>query len=158
MAAEIGRAVSGEVLSVSPEGVLIALPDGATGLIPVSEASPTGIGSARFRVGERVRVRLLGQGDDGRFDLSLLPQELEHSDAFDQEFHRLNHVLRARSPQPGAQRAPRERTQEEEIKHWLKRVETGFARLRKHRAERQALGAQDDEDGGRGAQRDRGHR
>ena len=155
---EIGSAVSGEVQAVSAEGVVVALPGGACGLVPASEASPMGIGSARFRVGERIRVRVLAQGEDGRFDLSLLPEEIQHSDAFDQEFHRLNHVLRARSPRPGAQRGPRERLAEEEIKTWLRRVEAGFARLRKHRAERLALGALDDEEGGASAKRDRGHR
>ncbi|MCK4393875.1 S1 RNA-binding domain-containing protein, partial [Candidatus Bipolaricaulota bacterium] len=38
MQLEVGATLSGEVVKVSPDGVLVSLPEGQIGLVPVSDS------------------------------------------------------------------------------------------------------------------------
>ena len=153
MSLEIGSTVSGKVIKISAEGVLVSLPEGNTGLIPASQCTATA-----FTVGELVLARIITQGKEDRFELSIISARVEASvDPFEKEFHRLNNVLNTHTPQPTVPRREREPMLEERLEAWIKEVETGLARLRKHRGKR--LNETFDEQGGRNshAQRDRRH-
>ncbi len=152
MSLEIGSTVSGKVIRISAEGIFVALPEGNTGFIPASQCSET-----TFSVGELVLAQVVTQGED-RFELSIISARVEASvDPFEKEFHRLNNVLHTHTPQPTVPRKEREPMLEEQLEAWIKEVEAGLARLRKHRGKR--LNETFDEQGGRNshAQRERRH-
>ncbi len=152
MALEIGSTVSGKVIRISTEGVFVSLPEGNTGFIP---AARTG---AAFSVGETIIARIVTRSEGG-FELAVISARVEMStDPFEKEFHRLNHVLQTHAPQPAVPRGERDPLLEERLEEWIKNVEAGLIRLRKHRGKR--LNETFDEQGGREshAQRDRRHR
>ncbi len=152
MALEIGSTVSGKVIRISAEGAFVALPEGNTGLIPAAQ------NGAAFSVGETIIARIVTRGEGG-FELAVISARVEMSaDPFEKEFHRLNHVLQTRTPQPEVPRREREPLLEERLEEWIKDVEVGLSRLRKNRGKR--LNETFDEQGGREAhaQRDRRHR
>ena len=155
MALEIGSSVPGEVTAVVAEGLLIALPEGRVGLIALSAVASVSRDGQSLHVGERLTVRILGAGGDGRFELSALPSEERPADAFDREFHRLKSVLKSRSSKLVPARGGHERLPEEDIEKWLAQAELGLAGLREHRAARLAEAFYDEEEeGGSHAQRD----
>jgi len=151
MQLEVGATLSGEVVKVSPDGVLVSLPEGQIGLVPVSDSLPLETMRAQFYSGAHVMVKIVVQGKDDRFTLS--------SDAFDREFHRLNHVLTNRPSKITLARTQRDRLVEECIEDWIGQVEVGLSRIRKHRGKRLSEEFYDrGMDGGLHAQRDAHHR
>jgi predicted RNA-binding protein with RPS1 domain len=161
MTLEIGVTVSGKIVDIPPEGVLVSLSDNQIGLVPVCESLPSEALKVRFHIGEQVTVRIVGRKEDGRFNLSILPpKEAGPTDAFDREFHRLNHVLRSRPPKKlTLEHTHREPTVEESIKEWTSQADQTINRLRRHRTKRLRETFYDDEsDGGRHAKRNRHHR
>jgi len=160
MSLEIGATVSGKIVDIHPEGVTVSLPDDQIGLVPVCKSLPTETLKVRFHIGEQVAVRIVGRKEDGRFSLSILsPKEAGPTDAFDQEFHRLNHVLRSRPPKKlTLEHTQREPTVEESIKEWTNQAEQSVNRLHRHRAKRLRETFYDDEsEGGPHAKRNRHH-
>ena len=158
MAFEIGSHVSGEVTAIGAEGVVVSLGEGRTGLASASTGAASREGAA-LRVGERVTVRVLGDGPDGRLEVQILPHEERPADAFDREFHRLKSVLKGRSSKLASARASRERLEEEEVEKWVAQAEAGLARLRDHRGQRLAEAFYDEEgEGSADAKREAGHR
>ena len=138
MSLEIGGTVSGEIVEITTDGVLVSLPEDQSGWVPSCESLPAEILSAQFRIGERVTVKLVSQEEDGRFSLSILPPKegLKSTDMFDKEFHRLNHVLNSRSSKFPLARVQHDRSVEESIEEWIDQVEKGLSRLHKHRGKR----------------------
>jgi predicted RNA-binding protein with RPS1 domain len=145
MTLEVGSTLSGEVLSLSAEGTVVALAEGQIGVA----ASSPGREGPPLRVGERVAVRVLALGTDGRFEVALLPHEERPADAFDREFHRLKYVLRSRSSRLTAARVVRDRLPEEKTEKWIAQAEEGLARLRRHHSERVEETFYDEETEGR---------
>ena len=160
MALEIGVTVSGEVVSIPPEGMMVALSDGQIGLVAVCSSLPAETLKSRFQVGERVTVRIIGKGEDGRLNLSILSsRESKGPDAFDQAVHHLNHVLKNCPPTLSLGRKQRAPSVEEGVKEWVTQVDEAIDRLRRHRTERLSETFYDAEgEGGRHAKRDRRHR
>ena len=160
MQLEVGATLSGEVVKVSPDGVLVSLPEGQIGLVPVSDSLPLETMRAQFYSGTHVMVKIVAQGKDDRFTLSILSsQEEKPSDAFDREFHRLNHVLTNRPSKITLAGTQRDRLVEECIEDWIGQVEVGLSRIRKHRGKRLSEEFYDrGMDGGLHAQRDAHHR
>jgi predicted RNA-binding protein with RPS1 domain len=148
MALEIGSSVSGEVTAVVAEGFLIALPEGRVGLVGLASLASASRDSQSLRVGERLTVRILAAGAEGRFELCILPSEERPADAFDREFHRLKSVLKSRSSRLVSSRGARERLPEEDVEKWLAQAEMGLARLHEHRAQRLAEAFYDEEEEG----------
>jgi len=160
MSFEIGVTVSGKIVDIPPEGVIVSLPDDQIGLVPMCESLPAEALKVRFHIGEQVSVRIVGRKEDGRFNLSILPpKEAGPTDAFDQEFHRLNHVLRSRpATRLTLEHTECESTVEESIKKWTSQAEQSVSRLRRHRAKRLRETFYDDEsEGGPHTKRNRHH-
>ncbi len=160
MSLEIGATVSGKIVDIPPEGVIVSLPDNQIGLVPVCESLPAEALKNRFHIGEQVTVRIIGRKEDGRFNLSVLPpKEAGPTDAFDQEFHRLNHALRSRPPKKlTLEHTQREPTVEESIKEWTSQADQAITRLHRHRTKRLRETFYDDEgEGGPHAKRNRRH-
>ena len=155
MTLEIGSTVSGKVIRIAAEGVFVSLPEGNTGFIPASQGGDRSL----LSVGKTVVARIVTQ-EEGHFELAIVSERMEarSADPFEKEFHRLNHVLNAHTPQAATFRGEREPLWEERLEAWIKDAETGLVRLRKHREKRLNQGF--DEKGRREehAQRNRGNR
>jgi len=160
MTLEIGATVSGEIFDVRPEGVIVSLPEGQVGLVAACESLPSETLKDRFHTGERVTVRIVERKEDGRFNLSILPQQESGSaDRFDRDFHRLNHVLSKRPTKLTSEHVQRDPMSEEHIKEWVSQTEKAIGRLHRHRAKRLSETFHDDEsEGGTDAKRRRHHR
>ena len=157
---EIGVTVSGKIVDIPPEGVIVSLPDNQIGLVAVCESLPAETLKNRFHVGERVTVRIIGKKEGGRFNLSILsPKESGTADAFDQAFHQLNHVLKNRPAKLSFGQTQSAPSVEEHIKKWISQADQAINRLRRHRAKRLSETFYDEEsDRDRHAKRNRRHR
>ena len=159
MTLEIGTTVSGEIVDVRPEGVVVSLPEGQSGLVAACESLPSETLKDRFHTGERVTVRIVEKKEDGRFNLSVLPlQESKPDDRFDRDFHRLNHVLNRRPTKLTPEQPQRDPMSEESIKEWISQAEQAIGRLHRHRAKRLSETFHDESEGGADAKRRRHHR
>ncbi|MCS6862048.1 MAG: S1 RNA-binding domain-containing protein [Abditibacteriales bacterium] len=73
MAVEVGSIVEGTVVKLLPYGVLVKLPDGATGLVHISEIDDRYVRDVNeyFQVNDSVSVKVLNIGERGRYELSV---------------------------------------------------------------------------------------
>lgn len=160
MTLETGATVSGEIVDIRPEGVIVSLPEGQSGLVAACESLPSETLKDRFHTGERVTVRIVEKEEDGRFNLAILPpQEGRSVDRFDRDFHRLNHVLSRRPTKLTSEQVRRNPMSEERIKEWISQAEQAIGHLHRHRAKRLSETFHDDKsEGGPHAKRNRHHR
>ena len=160
MTLEIGATVSGEIFDVRPEGVIVSLPEGQVGLVAACESLPSETLKDRFHTGERVTVKIVESKEDGRFNLSILPQQESGSaDRFDRDFHRLNHVLSRRPTKLTSEHVQQDPKSEERIKEWISQAEKAIGRVHRHRAKRLSETFHDDQsERGARAKRRRRHR
>lgn len=134
MTLEVGATVAGKVIRIVAEGILVSLPEGKTGLIPVTQ----GEGRSYFSVGEMVMTQITTREENGRFGLTVVSERVSDktADQFDQEVDRLNHVLKLRNPRLVAHPRTREPLWEEQLEAWVTHVEQGLSHLREHRRRR----------------------
>jgi S1 RNA binding domain protein len=69
---EIGAILEGTVVKMLQYGVIVRLPDGKSGLVHISEIADGYVRDVNdyFREGDAVKVKIVGQKDDGRLELS----------------------------------------------------------------------------------------
>ncbi len=72
MALEAGAVVVGKVVKLLKYGVIVELPDNQSGLIHISEIAEEYVHDVHdfFREGDEVKVKVLGQREEGRYELS----------------------------------------------------------------------------------------
>jgi len=72
MAVETGAILDGTVVKLLKYGVIVSLPDGLSGLIHISEIADQYVNQVTdyFREGDPVKVKVLGQREEGRYELS----------------------------------------------------------------------------------------
>ncbi len=80
MAIEVGNIFEGRVTGVKPFGAFVALPEGGTGMVHISEVSNEFVQdiAAVLHDGDTVKVQVINVAPDGKIALSikrLLPQE-----------------------------------------------------------------------------------
>ncbi len=134
MGLEVGTTVAGKVIRIVAEGILVSLPEGKTGLIPLTQ----GEGQSYFSVGEMVMTQITAREENGRFGLTVVSGRVSDkpTDQFDQEVDRLNHVLKLRNPQLAVRPRTRAPLWEEQLEAWVTQVEQGLSHLREHRRRR----------------------
>ena len=73
MAIEVGGIVEGKVTGIANFGAFIELPEGAVGLVHISQISDVYVKDIRqfLSVGDAVKVKVLGKTQDGKYDLSI---------------------------------------------------------------------------------------
>lgn len=71
--AEIGDVMEGAVAKIVPYGAFIDLDDGSSGLVHISQVDRSYVQNVSdfLREGDRVTVKVVGQKDDGKLDLSI---------------------------------------------------------------------------------------
>ena len=70
---ETGKIVEGKVKSIAPFGAFVELEGGVQGLVHISEISFGYVKevSDHLKVGDKVKVKILSEGKNGRLDLSV---------------------------------------------------------------------------------------
>jgi S1 RNA binding domain protein len=70
---EIGSEIEGKVTGVANFGAFIELPEGNTGLVHISQIADAYVTdiSKHLKVGDIVKVRVLGLAKEGKYDLSI---------------------------------------------------------------------------------------
>lgn len=132
MTLEVGATVTGKVIRIIAEGILVSLPEGETGLIPATQDV------GRFSVGKMIAVEVIAPEKEGRFGLAVVSDHVEVAtvDQFEQDVDRLNHVLKLHTPQAEVRPRTREPLWEERLERWITHVSQGLSHLRKHRGKR----------------------
>ena len=73
MALEIGSIVEGKVTGITKFGAFVALPEGKSGLVHISEIANTFVNDVaeHVQMGQAVKVRVLNVTPDGKINLSI---------------------------------------------------------------------------------------
>ena len=73
MALEVGSIVEGKITGITKFGAFVALPEGKSGLVHISEIANTFVSDVHEHVqmGQAVRVRVLSISEEGNINLSL---------------------------------------------------------------------------------------
>ena len=77
MQLEVGMIVEGKVTGITKFGAFVALPEGKSGLVHISEIANTFVNDVHDYVqdGQEVKVKIIGIGDDGKINLSIKKAE-----------------------------------------------------------------------------------
>lgn len=116
----VGSIVTGKVTTITKFGAFIALPGGKSGLVHISEVSPTFVNDVHDHLteGQEVSVKLLHITPEGKINLSIkqaMPQSARPRaprPAADRPMHRS-------APPPKAPTPPQELTFEDKLKQFM---------------------------------------
>jgi S1 RNA binding domain protein len=70
---EIGSEIEGKVTGIANFGAFVELPEGNVGLVHISQIADTYVTdvSKHIKVGDMVKVKVLGKAKEGKYDLSI---------------------------------------------------------------------------------------
>ena len=73
MGLEVGSVIEGKITGITKFGAFVALPEGKSGLVHISEVANTYVSeiSEHVQVGQQVKVKVLNISDDGKINLSI---------------------------------------------------------------------------------------
>ena len=96
----VGAIVEGKVTGITKFGAFVALPEGKSGLVHISEIANTFVNDVHDYVqdGQTVKVKIIGIGDDGKINLSIKKAD-EHAPQQRQD---------QRPPRPASAAQPRQ--------------------------------------------------
>ncbi|MFQ6132086.1 MAG: S1 RNA-binding domain-containing protein [Armatimonadota bacterium] len=125
MPLEVGSIVSGSVTRLLEHGALVALPEGKSGLVHISEITDAFVHDVAdyLRVGDSVTVKVININDRGRYELSAKQVE----------------ALKPIDPEAVAQRRPRPRPRrpsaefEQRLTDFMKSSQQRLAELKRSR-------------------------
>ena len=77
MQLQVGMVIEGKVTGITKFGAFVALPEGKSGLVHISEIANTFVNDVHDFVqdGQTVKVKIIGIGDDGKINLSIKKAE-----------------------------------------------------------------------------------
>ena len=77
MQLQVGMVLEGKVTGITKFGAFVALPDGKSGLVHISEIANTFVNDVHDYVqdGQSVKVKVIGIADDGKINLSIKKAE-----------------------------------------------------------------------------------
>ena len=77
MQLQVGTVLEGKVTGITKFGAFVALPDGKSGLVHISEIANTFVNDVHDFVqdGQTVKVKIIGIADDGKINLSIKQAE-----------------------------------------------------------------------------------
>ena len=78
MQLQVGMVLEGKVTGITKFGAFVALPDGKSGLVHISEIANTFVNDVHDYVedGQTVKVKIIGIADDGKINLSIKKAEV----------------------------------------------------------------------------------
>ncbi|MBE6774060.1 MAG: S1 RNA-binding domain-containing protein [Ruminococcaceae bacterium] len=74
---EVGAILEGKVTGLTTFGAFVSLPDGKSGMVHISEVSTSFVNDIKefLKVGQEVRVKVVGISDEGKISLSIRKAE-----------------------------------------------------------------------------------
>lgn len=77
MQLQVGMVIEGKVTGITKFGAFVALPEGKSGLVHISEIANTFVNDVHDYIqdGQTVKVKIIGIGDDGKINLSIKKAE-----------------------------------------------------------------------------------
>jgi hypothetical protein len=151
-----GQILEGEILEADARRLVVSLPSGHRGIARSGAVERTSGEGNGPKVGEAVRVRVLGMTAEhqARVEL-LLPDAGPEGDPFDQEMHRLSDALRNQSTVVTVRNTKQSESIEGRIGSWIDRISAGLEKVQAHRSDRLSREFYDQEgkDGGSRAKR-----
>jgi len=152
---EVGQILQGEVVAIKPYGAFIRFPDGAIGMIHISEIAEEYVSDINeyLAVGEEVTVKVIGKNFEGKPNLSLkrlTKEELEEV-RFSREVEEARLALEKRNDEVLARlkrlKRAKSAPQEEMLWGWiveaerlLRRARAGFSRSGQGQSQGQGRG------------------
>lgn len=90
MALEVGAVVEGKVTGITKFGAFVALPEGKSGLVHISEVANAFVSDVHDHVqmGQTVKVRILSISPEGKINLSIKKAEDRPAQPREQSFRR----------------------------------------------------------------------
>lgn len=157
MSIEVGSKLQGKVTGITNFGAFVELPEGATGLVHISEVADNYVKdiNEHLKVGDQVEVKVINVEKDGKIGLSIkkAKDRPERPERPERSFERgerresrggySNNSQRPRHAKPNETRAPRENF-ESKMARFLKDSEDRLASLKRNTESKR---------GGRGARR-----
>lgn len=125
MQLEVGMVLEGKVTGITKFGAFVALPDGKSGLVHISEIANTFVSdvSEHVQVGQTVKVKVLSISPEGKINLSIKKAEapLPRSDrpARAAAPQQRSAPARGYSPRPASTTPPAEMSFEERLKAFM---------------------------------------
>ncbi|UCF10901.1 MAG: hypothetical protein JSW65_04280 [Candidatus Bipolaricaulota bacterium] len=159
-APEPGQIVAGTIAEADNRRLVVHLESGHRGIARLAGVERTSGEGNGPKIGDAVRVRVLGVTADHQVRVELLLAEAQAagSDSFDREMDRLSDALRQQSTAVSARNAQRSESIEGRIAGWMDAASAGLERVHEHRSDRLSKEFYDEgKDGGSRAQR-RGNR
>ena len=100
MQLQVGMVIEGKVTGITKFGAFVALPEGKSGLVHISEIANTFVNDVHDYVqdGQTVKVKIIGIGDNGKINLSIKKAD-EHAPQQRQD---------QRPPRPASAAQPRQ--------------------------------------------------
>ena len=100
MQLQVGMVIEGKVTGITKFGAFVALPEGKSGLVHISEIANTFVNDVHDYVqdGQTVKVKIIGIGDDGKINLFIKKAD-EHAPQQRQD---------QRPPRPASAAQPRQ--------------------------------------------------
>ena len=146
MQLQVGTVIEGKVTGITKFGAFVTLEGGKSGLVHISEVANTYVNDVHdyVQVGQTVKVRVIGLGDDGKINLSIKKAEEQPRPAPQQ--------FRPRpAPQPQPQRAFRspppqvegpsgDASFEDKLKHFMQESDSKIADNKYYSERRQSRG------------------
>ena len=102
MALEVGAVVEGKVTGITKFGAFVALPEGKSGLVHISEVANAFVSDvhAHVQMGQTVKVRSLIISPEGKINLSIKKAEDRPAQPREQSFRRAPQQQRQQQEQP----------------------------------------------------------
>lgn len=106
MALEVGAVVEGRVTGITKFGAFVALPEGKSGLVHISEVANAYVSDVHDHVqmGQTVKVRVLSISPEGKINLSIKRAEDRPAPAREPSYRRSAPPRQEQAPKPAAER------------------------------------------------------
>ncbi len=108
MALEVGSILEGKITGITKFGAFVALPEGKSGLVHISEIANSFVSDVHEHVqmGQAVKVRVLNVAEDGKINLSIKRAQENTQDAPQprENFRRPAAPRQNQTPRPAAER------------------------------------------------------
>lgn len=134
---QVGMVLEGKVTGITKFGAFVALPDGKSGLVHISEIANTFVNDVHDYVqdGQTVKVKVIGIADDGKINLSIKKAEAPEAS----QAPRQNRAPRPyssqqrpahnsyRQPMPRANGPTSDASFEDKLKHFMQESDSRMA-------------------------------
>lgn len=137
MQLQVGMVLEGKVTGITKFGAFVALPEGKSGLVHISEIANTFVNDVHDYVqdGQTVKVKIIGIADDGKINLSIKKAEAPETSAprqsrgprqySDRQHNSAGHAYRQSVPRANGPTA--DASFEDKLKHFMQESDSRMA-------------------------------